>query len=110
MLEGRVYSLRSEALGGCPRMDWHIVVEANDILAGMISLDNLKTMGRATGTVDRRSNTFSMTVVEMGGRDRRVRVTGRIAESGMLIANIEGPNVSCYSVVVRALPAVPDAK
>ena len=29
--QGRIYVLHSKAAGGCPSLDWHIVVEANDI-------------------------------------------------------------------------------
>jgi hypothetical protein len=105
MPEGRIYVLHSKAAGGCPSLDWHIVVEANDILAGMISWDNMQTMARATGKVNRRTNTFSMTAVEMGGQARTAKIAGKIEGNGMLVASIEGPNVSCYSVIVRAFPA-----
>jgi len=108
--EGRMYVLHSKAVGACPSLDWHIVVEANDILAGMIAWDDMKTMARATGTVNRQSNTFTMKAVEMGGRARTATVEGRIEENGTIIANIRGPNVICDSVVVRAYVVAPNSR
>ena len=51
--QGRIYVLHSPAAGACPSLDWHVVVEPNDILAGLIAWDDMKTMARATGKVDR---------------------------------------------------------
>jgi hypothetical protein len=65
--EGRIYVLHSSAIGACPSLDWHIVVERNDVLAGMVAWDNMRTMARATGSVNRKDGTFRMTVVELGG-------------------------------------------
>src|SRR5579871_3983449 len=56
--EGRIYVLHSAATGACPSLDWHIVVERNDVLAGMVAWDNMRTMARATGRVDRKNGTF----------------------------------------------------
>lgn len=82
-------------------MDWHIVVEPNEIVAGMIAWDHMKTMARVTGRINRQSNTFNMKAVEMGGGARIAIVDGQIGDDGTITANIKGPNVTCYSVVVR---------
>src|SRR5580704_6957859 len=58
--EGRIYVLHSGAIGACPSLDWHIVLEPNGILAGMISWNGMKTLARVTGTVNQRSRTFTM--------------------------------------------------
>ncbi len=99
--EGRIYVLHSTAAGACPSLDWHIVVEPNDILAGLIAWDNMRTMARATGRVDRENHTFTMTAVEMGGQNRTATVDGKVDENGTIIANINGPNVTCRSVTIR---------
>ena len=99
--QGRIYVLHSPAAGACPSLDWHIVVEPNDILAGLIAWDDMKTMARATGKVDRPNHTFTMTAVEMGGQGRTATVDGKVEKNGTIIANINGPNVTCKSVTVR---------
>jgi hypothetical protein len=100
--QGRVYVLHSQSSGGCPSLDWHIVREANNVLAGMIAWDDMKAMARAAGIIDRNSQTFTMTAVEIGGQARTIKVDGTINNNGTVIANIKGPNVICNSVVVRA--------
>ena len=67
----------------------------------MIAWDDMKTMARATGRVNRQSNTFAMKAVEMGGQGRMATVDGQIGENGTIVANIKGPNVACNSVIVR---------
>jgi hypothetical protein len=99
--EGRIYVLHSQAAGACPSLDWHIVVEANDILAGLIAWDDMRTMARATGRVDRQNHTVTMTAVEMGGQNRTATIDGKVEENGTIIANINGPNVTCRSVTIR---------
>src|SRR3954467_8679288 len=66
--QGRVYVLHSQPAGGCPSLAWHIVREANNVLAGMIAWDDMNTMARAAGIIDRKNQTFTMTAVEIGGQ------------------------------------------
>lgn len=103
--QGRIYVLHSPAAGACPSLDWHVVVEPNDILAGMIAWDDMKTMARATGKVDRPNHTFTMTAVELEGQGRTATVDGKVGKNGTIIANINGPNVTCKSVTVRTYRA-----
>jgi hypothetical protein len=99
--ETRIYVLHSRAAGTCPALDWHIVVEPNDVVAGMIAWNGMKRMARATGKINRRNNAFTMKAVEMGGAARTAIVDGQIGDDGTITANIKGPNVTCYSVIVR---------
>jgi hypothetical protein len=108
--KGQVYALHSRAAGGCPALDWHILVEANGILAGMISWDGMKTMARATGSVNMQHRTFTMIATEMGGAARRAKIDGRLRDDGWIVANIEGPNVTCNAVVVPIYSDPPAAK
>jgi hypothetical protein len=93
--QGRIHIPHSPAAGGCPSPDWHIAVEGNDVLAGLITWDDMKRMARATGRVDRPNHTFGMTAVEMGGQSRTATVDRKVEENGTIIANINGPNVTC---------------
>lgn len=61
-----------------------------------------------TGKVDRPNHTFTMTAQEMGGQGRTATVDGKVEENGTIIANINGPNVTCKSVTVRTYRVPPD--
>ncbi len=97
---GRIYVFHSDPHGSCPELDWHVVLESNDVLTGMISWDNQQHVARATGTLNRQARTFSMKAQEVGGRGRTANVTGTVRQDGWLIANIEGPTVSCLNIDV----------
>ena len=107
---GRIYVLHSQASDGCPPLDWHVVVDANDVMGGMIAWDGMQTMARATGRVDRKNHTFAMTAIELEGQRRTATVDGKIEDTGTVIANIKGPNVTCRSVVIRPFVAPSTAR
>ena len=73
---GRVYTFHSTPQGSCPALDWHVVVQSNGDLSGMIAWNNMQSMARATGTVNMANRTFSMNAVEVGGQGRTATVTG----------------------------------
>ena len=97
---GRVYTFHSTPQGSCPALDWHVVVQSNGDLSGMIAWNNMQSMARATGTVNMANRTFSMNAVEVGGQGRTATVTGTVRQDGWLVANINGPNVSCTGVTI----------
>ena len=98
--EGRVYTFHSSAQGGCPALDWHVVVGVNNSLNGMIAWNDMRQMAHATGRVNMQSRTFQMNAREFGGRGRTATVTGSVKQDGYLIANIKGPDVSCQDITV----------
>ena len=97
---GRVYVFHSSAQGGCPALDWHVTVGANDSLSGMIAWDDMKAMARATGKLNMTSRTFEMSATEVGGQGRKATVTGSVQQNGWLTANVKGPNVNCQGINV----------
>jgi hypothetical protein len=97
---GRVYTFHSSAQGGCPALDWHVVVGAGGTLSGMIAWNNMQSMARATGSVNGQARTFSMTAKEVGGKGRTATVSGTVGQNGWLNANIKGPNVNCENINV----------
>ncbi len=109
MPEGSVYVLHSKAMGGCPSLDWHVVAETNGALAGMIAWNDMKTMTKATGTVDRPHHTFTMIATEIGGQARTATVEGEARDDGRLIANIKGPSITCTAISIPINKAQPDA-
>ena len=94
---GSVYVFHSKAMGGCPSLDWHVVVGPNNTLAGMIAWDDMKAMAHATGTMG--GGKFTMTAKEVGGQGRTATVDGTVA-AGWLVANIKGPSVDCKDIKV----------
>src|ERR1700739_3959717 len=91
---GRVYAFHSKAAGGCPVLDWHVVVGANNALTGMISWDGMKSMAKVTGAIGP-DRTFKMSATEVGGAGRTAAVDGQVRADGWLLANVKGPNVDC---------------
>ncbi len=96
--EGRVYVFHSTAQGGCPALDWHVVVGPNGTLSGMIAWNNMQSMAKATGTA--RNGKVQMTAKEVGGRQRTATVDGTIRQDGYFIVNITGPNIKCENISV----------
>jgi len=97
---GSYYSFHSAAQGGCPALDWHVVVGQNGALSGMIAWNNMQSMAHAEGTVNQQARTFQMTAQEQGGQNRTATISGTIRNDGYLVANIQGPNVNCHGVTV----------
>jgi hypothetical protein len=98
---GRLYVFHSSPRSVCPGIDWYIVAEADDTLKGFIAWNNMQSLARATGTLDRRAGTFEMTAHEVGGQDRTVTVTGTVSPaSGWLTADIHGQDASCRGIKV----------
>jgi hypothetical protein len=96
---GRVYSFHSQAAGGCPALDWHVTVGANDTLNGVLAWDDMKAMAHVTGTVTP-SRAFTMTAKEVGGQGRTANITGQVRADGWLVASIKGPKIECSGITV----------
>jgi hypothetical protein len=105
--EGRLYVFHSKAMGGCPSLDWHVVAGSNGSLTGMIAWDDMKSMARATGTLNASAKTFTMKATEVGGRGRTATVDGQLRSDGWLIANVKGPNITCTGIAVPWYTAPP---
>ena len=58
---GRLYVFHPGLRSGCPGVDWYIVAEPGDTLTGFIAWNNMQSLARATGTLNRRTGTFEMT-------------------------------------------------
>src|ERR1700691_6208985 len=75
--DGRIYVFHSKAAGGCPALDWHVVVGAGNSLSGMIAWNDMKSMAKATGSLGA-DKTFKMTAKEVGGAGRTATVDGQV--------------------------------
>ena len=94
----RVFVYHSEGSGGCPALDWHIVVVANNALHGMIAWSNMADIANVTGSVTP-SRTFTIHAVDVtGGQGQAATVTGRVRSDGWIVANINGPKIDCQGI------------
>jgi hypothetical protein len=99
--EPRIFTFEANASGGCPDLDWHVVLAPDDTLTGMIGWQHMQELVRVTGKFDRAKKTFSLTGKEQGG-NRTVTVDGQVISPNHLIAHIKAPaaNVDCPNVEV----------
>lgn len=99
----RVFTFRSGSGGNCPLLDWHLVVEPDHSVNGMIGWNNDMTIARVTGTLDLQAKTFSLTAKEAGG-SRTATIDGKVISSNHLVVNIkaQAPLTDCQNVDVWA--------
>ena len=98
---GRVYIFHSSPGSGCPGVDWHVVVQANNVLAGVLAWNDMQSLARVNGSLDRGTGAFAMTAQEVGGQGRTAKISGKVNPgTGFLTADVEGPNVSCRNIEV----------
>jgi hypothetical protein len=100
LLPGRVLSFHSEPSSGCPGLDWHIVVAANNQLKGMISWNDMKDVARVTGSADR-DGRFHLAFPGMNGSGKGGSIEGQFPDyNGYLSAHVMG--AGCPQQDVRA--------
>jgi hypothetical protein len=97
---GRVYTFHSSPQSGCPGLDWHVVLTADNTLDGMVAWNNMQSMAHASGNLNPQARTFQMTAQEVGGQGRTANISGTVRPDGYLVANIAGPNVNCQGIMV----------
>jgi hypothetical protein len=104
MPNGGTYILHSAAQGDCPALDWHVVVDVDGSVAGMISWNEMRSMAQVTGVVRRNARTFQATARELGGERGVATVEGHVSDDGSLVATIKGPHVDCQDIKVPLSP------
>jgi hypothetical protein len=70
----------------------------------MIAWDNMRTIARASGTVNRTDRTFSMSATALSEAASKATIRGHFDEKGWAIAKIDGPNMTCEAVIVPTDP------
>src|SRR6266545_4914548 len=73
--DGRVYAFHSQRSGGCPSLDWHVVLEPNNSLSGFIATDDMSKVFRVSGTLGP-DRTFRLNGKEIGGAGTTGTVDG----------------------------------
>ena len=74
---GRVYIFHSPPGSGCPGVDWHVVVQPNNGLSGVVAWNDMKSLARVNGSIS--GGKFEMLAEEVGGQGRTAKVTGTVS-------------------------------
>lgn len=91
--KGGLYAFHTRAVGTCPGLDWHITVEPNGGLIGIVAWDQMKHMAKLAGSIDK-DRTFEMDAQEVGGAGRKATVKGTAA-GDYITAAIDGSGTGC---------------
>lgn len=87
-----LYDTKTEARGGCPAMDWHVMVHPDKSVNGIVSWDGARHMAHLTGTMDN-MGAFKANAVE-SGTSKSYPVTGTI-DGATLNAKIGNTGTPC---------------
>jgi hypothetical protein len=90
---GRLFAFHSGATGACPAMDWHIVLEADNSLSGIIGWDGMKHLAKVSGKLET-GRMFKLAAVEQGGAGRTGTVKGQV-EDTFIVASFDGTATGC---------------
>jgi hypothetical protein len=80
-------------IGGCPGLDWHITLAADNSLEGFVAWDRGQHMARLQGTLNK-DRSFEMAAQEVGGAARKATVKGT-ASGNYINAVISGSGTPC---------------
>jgi hypothetical protein len=80
-------------VGGCPGLDWHITLAADQSLTGFVAWDQGKHMARVEGTI-KKDGTFAMDAQEVGGQGRKATVKGTATGNDINVV-INGSGTAC---------------
>ena len=98
---GRILSFHSESSSGCPGLDWHIVVAANNQLKGMISWDDMHDIARVTGSANP-DGRFHLVFPGMKGSGKGGSIEGQFPDyNGYLTAHVVGAGCPQQDVKVE---------
>ncbi|HBK09009.1 MAG TPA: hypothetical protein DDZ81_24650 [Acetobacteraceae bacterium] len=87
------------AVGGCPGLDWHITLGADNSLTGFVAWDHGQHMARLAGALNK-DRTFEMDAQEVGGQGRKAVVKGRAA-GPYINVQITGSGTACDDVYLN---------
>jgi hypothetical protein len=93
----RVFTFRSGATGKCPLLDWHLVVEPDHDVFGMVAWNNDMEIMRVTGKLDLHARTFSLAAAEVGGT-RTATIDGSVISPDHIVVNIKANGQECQNM------------
>jgi hypothetical protein len=87
------------AVGGCPGLDWHITVGADNSLTGFVAWDHEQHIAKLVGSI-KKDRTFEMEAQEVGGSGRKATVKGSAGGTNISIS-ISGIGNPCDGVILN---------
>lgn len=84
------------AVGGCPGLDWHLVLAPNKSLTGFVAWDHGQHMAKVDGML-KKDRTFEMDAQEIGGQARKAVIRGT-AYGPYVNIQISGSGTACDDV------------
>jgi hypothetical protein len=92
--KGALYAFHTNpVVGGCPGLDWHLTLGADDSLVGFVAWDQGRHLAKLVGTINK-NRTFEMDAQEVGGQGRKATVKGT-AGGDTINAQIAGSGTPC---------------
>jgi hypothetical protein len=92
--KAQLYAFHSApVVGGCPGLDWHVTLEPDNSLVGLVAWDHGQHIARLEGKFDK-NRTFEMNAQEVGGQGRKATVSGK-AGGGYISMMINGSGTPC---------------
>jgi hypothetical protein len=90
----RLYAFHTGKMGACPGLDWHITVDPDNKLVGIVAWGpEDEHMARLVGQMEP-NRSFKMAAKEVGGAGRTATVSGT-AQGEYVNATIEGSGTAC---------------
>jgi len=102
---GRMYAFHTVPTGGCPGLDWHIVVDPDNELTGFVTWDRMKHMANLSGKLDPKTGKFHMDAKEVGGT--RTPVVEGVVTQKTAAMTVVGTGTGCDNQKIQ-IPRVPD--
>ena len=93
--KGTLYAAHSGAVvGGCPGLDWHVILAPDNTVTGFVAWDRGQHMARLTGALNTKNNTFELEGQEVGGTGKKATIKGTTG-GDYINATIEGSGTPC---------------
>ena len=99
LARNQLYAVSTRPAGGCPGLDWHLTVGADNSLTGFVAWDHQTHMAKLEGKINR-DRTFQMDAQEVGGSGRTATIKGTAGGTNVAIA-ISGTGTPCDDVVLN---------
>jgi hypothetical protein len=100
---GEGYMFHSPPTGTCPGLDWHVVVDGDRSVEGMVGWDRMKHTASLTGVLNA-DDSFHMSAKENGG-SITAKIDGKVTVSTLTIT-IDGTGTGCdkKTITMKRIP------
>ena len=104
VMRGELYSFHSNPVGTCPGLDWHVVVDGDNSVSGIVAWGRMKHFANITGNLNA-DHTFKLDAEEVGGPKKAI-VTGNVT-TGRATLSINGTGTGCdgKTMIIERAPS-----